>query len=309
MTGANHEPVAVMTTVFASPDQVAASLDRVDYLADRGLSTAIFLSVSLGRPLFLEGDPGVGKTEVASALAAALGARLVRLQCYEGLDTTQAVYDWDHARQLLHLRAREVAGHIDGVDALERELWTEEYLIRRPVLDALTGTEHDPVVLLIDEIDRADDYFEAVLLEVLATASVTIPELGTISASWPPMVVLTSNRTRDVHDAVKRRCIYHWLDHPDLEREVAIIERRAPGVPASLARRVAELGAEFRTLHLLKPPGVAEVIDWAVAATALGADGSADPMTDLDDSVGSILKYREDIERVRASGILARPTT
>ncbi len=282
-------------------EQVAAGLAAHDYLADEGLATAVFLALRLGRPLFLEGDAGVGKTEVAKALSAWTGGRLVRLQCYEGIDVAQALYEWDHARQLLHLRAAEASGRTG--DALEDELYHPRFLVRRPLLQALdgAGATGAPPVLLIDEIDRADDEFEAFLLELLSDWAVTIPELGTVKATVAPVTVLTSNRTRDVHDALKRRCLYHWVDQPDLEREVAIVRLRAPSVPSTLARQVAGAVAGLRELRLYKPPGVAETIDWAQALHALGR-------TELDEAVvaatlGSVVKYREDQQRLHSHGI------
>jgi MoxR-like ATPase len=287
-------------------DDVVAGLSAHDYLADEGLATAVFLALRLQRPLFLEGDAGVGKTEVAKALAAWTGGRLVRLQCYEGIDSTQALFEWDHARQLLHLRAAEAAGQAGdiGVSALEGELYDVRFLVRRPLLQALDTVEgRPPPVLLIDEIDRADDEFEAFLLELLSDWAVTIPELGTVRASVPPVTVLTSNRTRDVHDALKRRCLYHWVDQPDVEREVAIVRLRAPEVTGELARQVAVAVAEIRGLGLYKPPGIAETIDWARALSLL-TRGGLDART-ADATLGSVVKYREDAQRVREHGIEA----
>ncbi|MET7698144.1 MoxR family ATPase [Streptomyces sp. NPDC005485] len=287
---------------LTGPDEVRARLERTGYLLDEGLAVACFLALRLHRPLFCEGDAGVGKTALASALAQAIGAPLIRLQCYEGIDASQALYDWDFPRQLLHLRAAEAAGVADA-DRLEGELYDRRFLIARPLLRAL---ETQPCVLLIDEVDRADDEFEAFLLELLSEYAVTIPELGTLRAELPPVVVLTSNRTRDVHDALKRRCLYHWFDHPGFVRELAIVRRRLPGVTARLAEQVTALVQALRAEDLLKPPGVAETIDWAEALDALGA-------TELDAelavaTLGSVLKYREDAERARGldlSAILA----
>lgn len=279
-----------------SPEDVRRALAEQDYLADVGLATAVFLALRMRRPLFCEGDAGVGKTSVANAIAGALGAPLIRLQCYEGIDAAQALYDWDFPRQLLHLRAAEAAG-VHDAGTLEAGLYDRRFLLARPLLAAL---ETNPCVLLVDEIDRADDEFEAFLLEVLADFTVSVPELGTIRAVQPPVVVLTSNRTREVHDALKRRCLYHWLDHPNAEREAAIIRRRLPEVSERLAAEIAGAVARLRGRDLLKPPGVAESIDWAAALGALGA-GSLDA-TAAEATAGAVLKYREDIERVRADG-------
>jgi len=283
----------------SSPARLTAGLDAQGYLADEGVSTAAYLALTMGRPLFCEGDAGVGKTALAGALAGVLDAPLIRLQCYEGLDAAQALYDWDFPRQLLHLRAAEAAGVADA-DRLEAELYDRRFLIARPLLRALEeSTRTRPAVLLVDEVDRADDEFEAFLLEVLSDFTITVPELGTIRAERPPVVVVTSNRTREVHDALKRRCLYHWLEHPDLEREVAIIRRRLPQATATLAEAVARVARAARAEDLLKPPGIAESLDWTEALLALGADGLGD--ADLDRacaSLGAFLKYREDQERV-----------
>ena len=288
--------------VLTSVDEVATGLARTGYLADDGLATAIFLSVSMGRPLLLEGEPGVGKTEVAKALSALTGGELLRLQCYEGLDAAHALYEWDYPRQLLHLRAAEAAGTIGtDVETVENELYSERFLVRRPLLDAISDRHRIAPVLLIDELDRADDEFEAFLLEVLADSSVTVPELGTFRASVPPIVIITSNRTRDVHDALKRRCLYHWVQHPDPEREMAIVLARVPGAGEVLARQVTRLVAELRTIGLFKPPGVAETIDWVTALTALGRSDL--DVSAVDASLGAVVKYREDADRVRAHGI------
>ncbi len=285
-------------SVTAPPD-VAEALDRVGYLADEGLATAAFLALRLGRPLFCEGEPGTGKTALAAALAEALDVRLIRLQCHEGIDATQALYDWDFPRQLLHLRALEAssAGELDA-DEAEKSLYTRRFLLARPLLQAL---EESPCVLLVDEVDRADDEFEAFLLEVLSENAVTVPELGEVRAAVPPLVVLTSNRTREVHDALKRRCLYHWLDHPRLDRELAILRRRLPGLDERLAEQVAGAVRKLRTAELLKPPGVAEAIDWAAALLALGRtelDAQSAALT-----LGAVLKYREDADRVIAAGL------
>ena len=287
----------------ATVDDVLSALNDHEYLADQGLATAIFLALTLQRPLFLEGEAGVGKTEVAKVLSRWLGGRLIRLQCYEGIDSTQAVYEWDYARQLLHLRTTEATGEAtaSSAEALEAQLYDPRFLIRRPLLEALSPTEGPPPVLLIDEVDRADDEFEAFLLEALSDYSITIPELGTIKAITPPLVVLTSNRTRDVHDALKRRCLYHWVEHPDFDREVAIVKLRAPGAGESLARQVAAAVQVMRGYGLYKPPGVAESIDWALSLAALGR-------TEMDEAsvaatLGTVLKYREDQDRVQGLGL------
>ncbi|HEX8093174.1 AAA family ATPase [Jatrophihabitans sp.] len=282
------------------PASLGHALEQVGYLPDDGLSTAAFLALRMHRPLFLEGDAGVGKTSLAHALAEVTGAELVRLQCYEGIDASQALYDWDFPRQVLHLRATETASGLGAgagyrdAEELEHSLYDRRFLIARPILRAL---EHSPSVLLIDEIDRADDEFEAFLLEVLADNAVSIPELGTIRAEVPPLVVLTSNRTREVHDALKRRCLYHWVAHPSYEREVAILRRRLPEVSERLAREVAAAVRRMREADLLKPPGVAESIDWAQALHLLGADA-----LDYDRAsatLGAVLKYQEDAARIR----------
>ena len=277
--------------------EVSKGLADHEYLADEGLATSIFLALRLQRPLLLEGEAGVGKTEVAKVLARWTGGELVRLQCYEGIDASQAVYEWDYSRQLLHLRAVE-ASH-ERVD--EDELYSERFLVKRPLLRALAHDGDVPPVLLIDEIDRADDEFEAFLLEILSDWAISVPELGVVRADVPPVVVLTSNRTRDVHDALKRRCLYHWIAHPDFERELAIVRLRAPHVPELLARDVAAAAEELRGLELYKPPGVAETIDWAEALSTLGRARLDEAAVDA--TLGTILKYREDQERVRAHGL------
>ena len=278
-------------------DDVRAALAAHDYLADEGLATAIFLAMRLQRPLLLEGEAGVGKTEVAKVLSRWTGGELVRLQCYEGIDAAQAVYEWDYSRQLLHLRAVEAGGG----EVVEDELYSERFLVRRPLLRAIDQTSAIPPVLLIDEVDRADDEFEAFLLEILSDYTVTVPELGTFHASTPPLVIVTSNRTRDVHDALKRRCLYHWIEHPDFERELAILRLRAPEVPERLARQVAAAVEELRRLDLYKPPGVAETLDWANALAALGQTDVNEASVSV--TLGTILKYREDQERTRAHGL------
>lgn len=287
-----------------SPGTVAAALEQQGYLCDTGLATAVFLSLSLERPLLLEGEAGVGKTELAKVLARWTGGELIRLQCYEGIDANQAVYDWDYSRQLLHLRAAEASGEArnSGADALENELYAERFLVKRAVLRALEPAAARPV-LLIDEIDRADDEFEAYLLEVLSDYQVTIPELGTFRAAVPPIVILTSNRTRDVHDALKRRCLYHWVEHPTFEREVEIVAMRVPDAGEELTRQVAAAVESLRAINLYKPPGVAETIDWATALARLGITRIDESVVDA--TLGTVLKYREDQSRVREHGIAA----
>jgi MoxR-like ATPase len=280
-------------------ESVAAALAEQGYLADEGLATSIFLSLALHRPLLLEGEAGVGKTEVAKVLAAWTGGDLLRLQCYEGIDVSQAVYEWDYARQLLHLRAAEVGGA--GALTAEDDVYSERFLVRRPLLLAIDHSHGPPPVLLIDEVDRADDEFEAFLLEFLSEYAVTIPELRTFRAEEPPVVIITSNRTRDVHDALKRRCLYHWVEHPDFDREVAIIGLRAPAAAPQLARQVAAAVEQLRGMHLYKPPGVAESIDWTAALAALGRRQIDERTVEL--TLGSVLKYQEDQNRVRAAGI------
>jgi MoxR-like ATPase len=281
-------------------EAVREALGAESYLADRALATAVYLAGTLGQPLLLEGEAGVGKTEVAKALAAATGARLVRLQCHEGIDLHNALYDWDYARQLLAIRAAEAgqAAELAGAEPGEgggRGLFSRAFLLRRPLLEAL---EHEgPVVLLIDEIDRADDEFEAFLLEFLSDFQVTIPELGTVTGRGRPLVVLTSNRTRELHDALKRRCLYHWIEYPGPEREQEIVRARLPGVPEDIARRVCAAVARLRREELYKQPGVGETIAWARALLALG-DG------DLEETLGVALKVREDLDRVRELGML-----
>ena len=287
---------------LTSVDQVRNALGGQNYLADEGLATAVFLALSLKRPLLLEGEAGVGKTELAKVIAAMTGGELIRLQCYEGIDASQAVYDWDYSRQLLHLRAAEASGEAKSKNTslLESELYNERFLIKRALLRAIDNRT-TPAVLLIDEIDRADDEFEAYLLEILSDFQITVPELGTFSSTTPPIVVLTSNRTRDVHDALKRRCLYHWVEHPNFEREVAIVRLRVPQIAESLARQVAAAVEAMRGLNLYKPPGVAETIDWA---TALGQLGILElDETSVAATLGTVLKYREDHERVRETGI------
>jgi len=283
----------------ASPDDVEAALRAQGYLPGDGLSTAIFLAIELRRPLFLEGEPGVGKTEVGNVLARWFGSPLLRLQCYEGIDAHQAIYEWDYQRQLLYLRAHDRGPGTPPVG--EDELFSERFLIRRPLLQAIAGSNvagAAPPVLLIDEIDRADDEFEAFLLEILADFTVTVPEVGTFRAEVPPVVVLTSNRTRDVHDALKRRALYHWVEHPDFDREVSIVLSRVPEAGEQLARQVTSAVQALRAMGLYKSPGVAEAIDWARALHALGRDVLDEASAAR--TLGAVLKYREDAERARS---------
>jgi MoxR-like ATPase len=283
----------------AVPDirSLQRSLDAVDYLADDGLATALFLSLRLPQPLLLEGEAGVGKTEAAKALAAALNTELIRLQCYEGIDSSEALYEWNYPRQLLRIRSSEAAGR----KFEEEELFGREFLTSRPLLQAIEHRGPMPAVLLVDELDRADDDFEAFLFEMLAESSVTIPEIGTIRATHPPAVVLTSNRTRDLHDALKRRCLYHWIDYPTPAREVEIVRRRVPGTAEGLATEAAEAVRRLRRSDVQKPPGIAETIDWVAALELLGVDhldASAAQRT-----LGSVLKYRDDREQVVEQGL------
>ncbi|MHB1542331.1 MAG: AAA family ATPase [Steroidobacteraceae bacterium] len=280
----------------ASIEDTRSLLLAHDYVADRPLATAVFLALALERPLFLEGEPGTGKTQIAKVLALALGTELIRLQCYEGLDASLAAYEWNYARQMLEIRLRETAR--EPREQIASDLFSERFLIARPLLRALQP--HDPpAVLLIDEIDRADEPFEAYLLEVLSDFQITIPEFGTIAAKRPPVVIITSNRTREVHDAVKRRCIYHWVDYPDAQRELEILRRHLPQARAALSRQVVAFVQQLRTLDLYKLPGLSETIEWGRALIALDAQ-ALDPQT-LDDTLGLLLKYQDDIGRVRGT--------
>ena len=283
---------------LTDPEELRRRLEQHGYLADDGVATAAFLAITMRRPLFLEGDAGVGKTALAQSLAALLDAPLIRLQCYEGIDAAQALYDWDFPRQLLHLRAAEAAKQAEDADALEHEIYSRRFLLARPLLQAI---ETNPSVLLVDEVDRADDEFEAFLLEVLSDFTVTVPEIGTIRAEVPPVVVVTSNRTREVHDALKRRCLYHWVDHPSFEREVAIVRERYPEATEALATTVTAAVQRLRRADLLKPPGVAETLDWTQALLALGAR-TLDAET-ATRTLGAVLKYREDHERIARAGL------
>ncbi len=279
----------------SSVDGVVALLEQHDYFADRRLATSVFLALKMRRPLFLEGEAGVGKTEIAKVLAAALGRELVRLQCYEGLDTASAVYEWNYPRQMIEIRLAEAQGAIDR-DALASDIFTERFLIRRPILQALAPHAAGAAVLLIDELDRTDEPFEAYLLEVLAEYQVTIPELGAVVATSPPIVVITSNRTREIHDAIKRRCLYHWVDYPTAARELAIVRRKVPGADARLSREVVAFTQRLRAMDLFKAPGIAETLDWAEALVALDRI-ALDPET-VANTLGALLKYQDDIGAV-----------
>jgi MoxR-like ATPase len=276
-------------------DGLQAAFTELDYVTDRALVTSVFLGLQLGRPLLLEGEAGVGKTELAKVLAAALGARLIRLQCYEGLDVNTAVYEWNYPRQMLEIRLLEAQGKLDAARA--HDIFAPEFLLKRPLLQALEAEDGVPPVLLIDEIDRADEEFEAFLLEILSDFQVTIPEIGTVRAEQPPRVILTSNRTREVHDALKRRCLYHWIDYPDAGREYEIVLARVPDTPERLATAIVAFVQRLRAGQLTKVPGVAETIDWAAALLALGA-GRLTPEI-VDDTLGVVLKYEEDVQAIR----------
>jgi MoxR-like ATPase len=284
--------MATPSPIPTSVDAVASLLERHDYFADRRLATSVFLALKMQRPLFLEGEAGVGKTEIAKVLAGALGRSLVRLQCYEGLDTASAVYEWNYPRQMIEIRLAEAGGKIDR-ESLATDIFTERFLIRRPILQALQPDAGTAAVLLIDELDRTDEPFEAYLLEVLAEYQVTIPELGAIVALNPPIVIITSNRTREIHDAIKRRCLYHWVDYPNAERELAIVRRKVPGVDARLSREVVAFTQRLRKMDLFKSPGIAETLDWAEALVALDRI-ALDPDT-VANTLGALLKYQDDI--------------
>jgi MoxR-like ATPase len=286
------------TSVPNSIDDTATLLAQADYVAERSLATAVFLSLRMGRPLFLEGEAGVGKTEIAKVLASTLGRRLVRLQCYEGLDIASAVYEWNYSRQMIEIRLAEAEG-VKSREGLTEDIFSERFLIRRPILQALEGDLAGPPVLLIDELDRTDEPFEAYLLEVLSDFQVTIPEIGTIKAQTPPVVVITSNRTREIHDAVKRRCLYHWVDYPDATRELEILRRKAPGAAEQLSKEVVAFVQRLRGMDLFKLPGVAETIDWTRALTELDRL-ALDPQV-IHDTLGVLLKYQDDIARVQGS--------
>ena len=287
-----------MTAPRPAPESIDETLDLLtgaDYVADRSLATVLFLSLRMKRPLFLEGEAGVGKTEIAKVLAEALGRRLIRLQCYEGLDVSSAVYEWNYAAQMIEIRMEEAAGKVVRSD-MERNVFSEKYLIRRPVLDALTGKAGAAPVFLIDELDRTDEAFEAFLLEILSDFQVTVPELGTIKAEEPPIVIITTNRTREIHDALKRRCLYHWVDYPNAERELEIVRRKVPQANRRLSAEVVSFIQKLRQIELFKAPGVAETIDWAGALTELDKV-ALDPET-VSDTIGVLLKYQDDIARI-----------
>ena len=285
-------------SVFTSIDDVQNKLSEQGYVCSRALATVVFLSLKLGRPLFLEGEAGVGKTEIAKAMAAVLGRKLIRLQCYEGLDASSAVYEWNFPAQMVAIRTAEAAGGSDK-DALQTELFSDQYLIKRPLLEAMQADENGAPILLIDELDRTDEPFEAFLLEALSDFQVTIPELGTIKAPEPPIVILTSNRTREVHDALKRRCLYHWVDYPNFEREVSILNARAPEVSQALSEEVIAFVQALRTEDLFKKPGVAESIDWAKCLLALDVVSLSPEV--ISDTLGAVLKYQDDIAKIQGS--------
>ncbi|HVO90007.1 MAG TPA: MoxR family ATPase [Casimicrobiaceae bacterium] len=301
-----------LPTLPDSVDATLALLEGQDYLADRRLATAVFLALKMRRPLFLEGEAGVGKTEIAKVLASGLNREMVRLQCYEGLDTAAAVYEWNYPRQMIEIRLAEAAGGV-ARNELAHDIFTTRFLLKRPLLEALSPEDGIPPVLLIDELDRADEPFEAYLLEVLSDFQITIPELGAIRAAHPPIVVITSNRTREIHDAIKRRCLYHWVDHPDAQRELAIVRRKCPGASESLAREIVAFTQRLRTMNLFKAPGIAETLDWAQALLALDKV-ALDPLT-VADTLGVLLKYQDDVaalppgaaaklvEQARAEGV------
>ena len=285
-------------SVFTSIDDVQNKLSEKGYVCSRALATVVFLSLKLGRPLFLEGEAGVGKTEIAKAMSAVLGRKLIRLQCYEGLDASSAVYEWNFPAQMVAIRTAEAAGG-SNKDALQTELFSDQYLIKRPLLEAMQPDENGAPILLIDELDRTDEPFEAFLLEALSDFQVTIPELGTIKAPEPPIVILTSNRTREVHDALKRRCLYHWVDYPNFEREVSILNARAPEVSQALSEEVIAFVQALRTEDLFKKPGVAESIDWAKCLLALDVVSLSPEV--ISDTLGAVLKYQDDIAKIQGS--------
>ena len=288
-----------MTKIPDSIEQTISLLAAQNYICGRDLATVVYLALTLGKPLFLEGEAGVGKTEIAKAVATALGRRLIRLQCYEGLDAPSAIYEWNFAAQMIAIRTAEASGATDR-KSLEQELFSDDFLIRRPLLEAMEPHGEGPPVLLIDEVDRTDEPFEAFLLEALSDFQVTIPELGTIRAAEPPIVILTSNRTREVHDALKRRCLYHWVDYPDFEREVEILRARVPDCTAALSQEIVAFVQRLRGQDLFKNPGVAETVDWARCLIALDAVALSPEM--VTDTLGAVLKYQDDIARIAGAG-------
>ena len=287
---------ASSASAFASVDELEAALRSQNYVADRGLATTLYLTLKLQRPLLLEGEAGVGKTEIAKVLSAALDTPLIRLQCYEGLDAASAIYEWDYPRQMLYLRSLEASGGIDQ-EAVRKNLFSEEFLLKRPLLQAIDAAHHKAPVLLIDEVDRADQELEAFLLEILSDFQVTVPELGTIRAEHVPIVILTSNRTREIHDALKRRCLYHWIDFPTYEKELQILNAKVPDVSERLSREICSFTQGLREVDLFKSPGMAETLDWANALIALGSNQLQDEV--VQDTLGVILKYQEDVDRIR----------
>jgi MoxR-like ATPase len=291
---ANSLPIAIP----ASIDETLSLLQKGGYVADRSLATVLYLSLKMKRPLFLEGEAGVGKTEIAKVLSSALGRKLIRLQCYEGLDISSAVYEWNYSAQMIEIRMKEASGESDR-KAIERDIFSEKFLIKRPLLQALESYQSGPPVLLIDELDRSDEAFEAFLLEILSDFQITIPELGTISASEPPIVIVTTNRTREIHDALKRRCLYHWVDYPDGEREMQILKTKVPGVGDRLSLEIVAYIQKLRQQHLFKNPGVAETLDWATALIELDKL-ALDPQA-ISDTVGVLLKYQDDIAKISSS--------
>lgn len=287
-----------VTALPASIDETLELLSQAGYVGDRSLATVLFLALKLKRPLFLEGEAGVGKTEIAKVLSSALGRRLVRLQCYEGLDVSNAVYEWNYPAQMVEIRMAEAAGSVDR-SALSRDIFSDRFLVKRPVLQALESDANGAPIFLIDELDRADEAFEAYLLEVLADSQVTIPELGTLKAQEPPITIITTNRTREIHDALKRRCLYHWVDYPNAERELQIVRLKVPGVGERLSQEIVGFVQSLRKMELFKAPGVAETIDWATALTELDAI-ALDP-AQVSDTLGVLLKYQDDIARIQGS--------
>lgn len=290
-----------MTALPNSIEETVALLNEQDYLADRSLATTLYLSLQMGKPLFLEGEAGVGKTEIAKVLAKALGRNLVRLQCYEGLDVSSAVYEWNYPRQMMEIRLSEATGEAGGADKdnLSKDVFSSDFLIERPLLQALRADELGPPVLLIDELDRTDEPFEAFLLEILSDFQITIPEIGTVKAEQPPIVIITSNRTREIHDALKRRCLYHWVDYPDAERELAIVNRKMPDIANQLSEELVAFVQRLRSEDLFKQPGIAETLDWAEALVQLDKVVLEGDL--IDDTLGALLKYQDDIAQIRGS--------